>query len=250
MYPSVRYLPAGDRCLIVEFGNEISVAVNQKVRAMAAAVTAARLPGVVEVVPTYRSLSVYYDPLCLGSEELVAKLTALEEGLASFAPAPPRIIEIPTVYGGEFGPDLPFVAQHTGLSESEVIRLHTEPAYLIYMLGFTPGFPYLGGMSERIAAPRLPTPREKIPAGSVGIAGSQTGIYPIESPGGWRIIGRTPVPIYDPQREPPVILQAGDYLRFRAIEEREYREIARQVAAGTFQVRVSTMQESDGSGSV
>ena len=150
------------------------------------------------------------------------RLTEIEKDLGAIDLPKPRIVEIPTIYGGEFGEDLGFVAEHNGLSEDQVIKIHSSIDYRIYMLGFTPGFSYLGGMSEKIAAPRLKTPRTKIPGGSVGIAGKQTGIYPMESPGGWQLIGRTPVKLYDPSSETPIILQAGDYIRFIPIDKDEY----------------------------
>ena len=144
------------------------------------------------------------------------------------------MIEIPTAYGGEFGPDLELVAQHNNLSAAEVVQIHSDTRYLIYMIGFMPGFPYLGGMSPRIATPRKTTPRLKLPAGSVGIAGNQTGIYPAESPGGWQIIGRTPLELFRPTREPPAILQAGDYLTFVSVTPEEFAVIEEAVRDGTY----------------
>ncbi|NLG86950.1 MAG: 5-oxoprolinase subunit PxpB, partial [Firmicutes bacterium] len=170
-------------------------------------------------------------------EVLEGRLLQLIEGLGKLDLPAPEITVIPVCYGGKFGPDLDYVCEHTGLSAEEVIQLHTGTDYLIYMLGFTPGFSYLGGMDERLATPRLKTPRTHIPAGSTGIAGKQTGIYPIDSPGGWQLIGRTPLKLYDPFRDPPVLLKAGNYVRFTAITEDEYEEIAAQVAAGTYKVQ-------------
>ena len=135
---------------------------------------------------------------------------------------------IPVCYDGEFAPDMEDVCAHTGLQREQVIRLHTSRDYLIYMLGFLPGFPYLGGMDERIEAPRLETPRTLIPAGAVGIGGKQTGIYPLASPGGWRLIGRTPIKVYDPDREEPILYKSGDYIRFYPITEEEYKDIAQK----------------------
>jgi inhibitor of KinA len=131
---------------------------------------------------------------------------------------------VPTCYGGDLGPDLPFVAQHNGLLPEDVIGIHTGQTYRVYMLGFAPGFPYLGGMSERIAAPRRPSPRIAVPAGSVAIAGTQTGVYPMESPGGWQIIGRTALRLFHPERDPPALLRMGDQVRFRSISREEYGE--------------------------
>jgi len=133
------------------------------------------------------------------------------------------------------GPDLEFVAAHNHKTPEEVVRIHTSGEYLIYMLGFIAGFPYLGGMSREIAAPRLKSPRVKIEGGSVGIAGEQTGIYPVASPGGWQLIGRTPLKLYDAEREKPVLLEAGQYIKFRAVDEAEYEAIEKQVEAGTYQ---------------
>jgi inhibitor of KinA len=209
-----RYLPAGDRGLVVEFGDRIDPAINRRVRDLFVALDAAHVDGVVELVPTYRSLLVEFDPLRLAPESLVETVGQTLARLADVPPPEPRTLEVPTVYGGEFGPDLAFVASHNGLTEDEVVRIHSGTDYLVYMMGFSPGFPYLGGMSERIATPRLKTPRTAIPAGSVGIAQAQTGIYPVESPGGWQLIGRTPLRLFDARRQPPVLVEAGDYIRF------------------------------------
>jgi KipI family sensor histidine kinase inhibitor len=149
------------------------------------------------------------------------------------------VLHIPTHYGGEHGPDMEFVTRHTGLSEQEVVSIHAGTDYLVYMMGFNTGFPYLGGMSERIAVPRLETPRTVVPAGSVAIAQRQTGIYPVASPGGWRLIGRSPVRLFDAANEPPVAVEAGDYLRFVAINEEGYLDIEAQVQSGTYQFVVT-----------
>ncbi|MDK2823394.1 MAG: inhibitor of KinA [Clostridia bacterium] len=229
MYKKARYLPAGDKGIVVEFGSTIKTQINQKVRSMFLALEQCQLPGILELVPTYRSLMVFYDPLVWEFNKLLVELEKIEASLASFKLPKPRVNLLPVVYGGEHGPDFQFVCQYTKLTPEEIIRIHTSTDYLIYMLGFTPGFPYLGGMDERIAVPRLEVPRTKIPVGSVGIAGSQTGVYPIESPGGWQLIGRTPVRLYDPSRTPPFLLQAGDYIRFYQVSSEEYQEIAQQV---------------------
>jgi len=173
-----------------------------------------KIPGVREAIPTYRSVLVYYDPDEILFHELVAQMRQIETHLQTAILPEPRIVEIPVAYGGEYGPDLEFVAEHAHLTPEEVIVLHTGRDYLVYMLGFTPGFCYLGGLADQLETPRLPEPRTRIPAGSVGIAGKQTGVYPIESPGGWRLIGRTPLRLFDPERDPPVLIQAGDYVRF------------------------------------
>ena len=159
------------------------------------------------------------------------------DGLGSGDTIPnPRIINFPTVYGGHFGPDLDYVAQHNGLTAEDVIKLHSNTNYLVYMLGFAPGFPYLGGMSDKIATPRLETPRTVIPAGSVGIADLQTGIYPSATPGGWRLIGRTPLKLFDESRQPPVLVEPGDYIKFIAINQAEYESIQLGIENDTFEV--------------
>jgi inhibitor of KinA len=221
---TVRMLVAGEQGLIVEFGNAIDPVVNARVLRLARAMAARGLEGVLETVPTYRSLLVLFDPLVLPRERLASEVEGLLAAPAAVeAPgAGGNTVELPVLYGGEFGPDLAFVAQHNGLSPEEVISFHSSPAYLVYMIGFTPGFPYLGGMSSRLATPRLPSPRVKVPPGSVGIAGNQTGVYPLESPGGWRLIGRTPLRLFDVDAERPFLLAPGDLVRFRPVDEEEY----------------------------
>jgi KipI family sensor histidine kinase inhibitor len=212
----------------VEFGNQIDPEINQKVRKVSIALEKFPIEGITETVPTYRSLLVFYDPAKIPFKRLQQEIRRIEGKLEEIPIPPPETIEIPVLYGGEYGPDLDFVAQHNKLTPEEVVEVHTSGTYLIYMLGFTPGFPFLGGLSERLFTPRLKTPRTAVPAGSVGIANNQTGIYPIESPGGWQLIGRTPVKLYDPGRKNPILLKAGNYLRFKRITEEEYREILRR----------------------
>jgi len=217
-----RYLPAGDAALVVEFGDRIDEAINRRVHLLAHVLAQDPVPGLGEAVPTYRSLLVHYDPLQLGYGDVARLVKDRLQEMEDVRLPQPRLVEVPTLYGGEFGPDIAFVARHNGISVEEVIRIHSGVDYPVYMLGFTPGFPYLGGVAAAIAAPRLQTPRPRVPAGSVGIAGQQTGIYPIESPGGWRIIGRTPLALFDPYRDPPALLAAGDRVRFLPISEAEY----------------------------
>ncbi|HWQ62710.1 MAG TPA: 5-oxoprolinase subunit PxpB [Negativicutes bacterium] len=233
---NVSFLNAGEQGLVVEFGTRIDPGINRLVHRTSELIAAARISGIIEVVPTYRSLLIYFDPLAVTRADLAALIGRLigEGGPEAAQAQSARIVEIPVSYGGEYGPDLDFVARHTGLAPEEVVAIHTSVPYLVYMLGFTPGFPYLGGMSERIAAPRLEKPRTAIPGGSVGIAGSQTGIYPVTSPGGWQIIGRTPVKPFDPASAEPFLFAAGDYLQFTAITAAEYTAIESRVAAGSY----------------
>ena len=238
MNQEIRYLPAGDKVMIVEFGNEISQEINNKVMALYHVINNSHIKGIEELIPTYRSLMVQYNPAQVVYKELIDILKRLCENLNEDKLPKQKIIEVPVIYGQEFGPDIEFVASHNKISVNEVIQIHSSNDYLIYMLGFTPGFPYLGGMCEKIETPRLQTPRTKIPGGSVGIAGKQTGIYPIESPGGWQLIGRTPIKLYDPYREPPILLKAGDFIRFVSVGLEEYREIERQVEANTYGINL------------
>lgn len=238
MYDKIKYLPAGDKAVVMEFGNEISKNINAKIRNLVKAADEAKIVGIEEILPTYRSVQIMYDPLKIEYSELIRNLELLSSKTVEGQKEKIKIIEIPTLYGKEFGPDINFVAEHNKLTTDDVIKIHTGTDYLVYMLGFTPGFSYLGGMSESIATPRLASPRTKIPAGSVGIAGSQTGMYPSETPGGWQLIGRTPVKLYDPKKEPPVLLSAGDYVRYVSITEEEYNEISKQVQEDKYRVNV------------
>jgi len=244
----VRMLSAGEQGLVVEFGTQIDPAVNARVHRVSKMLAAAKLDGISEVVPTYRSLLVYFDPLQLSRQELVRHIgELLETGETDSAEqAAARVVDIPVCYGGDFGPDLEFVMKHTGLSIDEVVHIHTSVPYLVYMLGFVPGFAYLGGLDERLATPRLEKPRTAIPVGSVGIAGTQTGFYPIESPGGWQLIGRTPIKAFHPGAADPFLFAAGDYLRFRAISPGEFTTIQGEVAAGTYTPKIEKMAAKDG----
>lgn len=231
----VRYLVSGDCAVCVEFGNKISPDINTKIRAFKIAVEKSGIEGIVETVPTYRSLLVHYKPEVIGFKELTEKCEELMGSISNIQIPPPTVIEIPVLYGGEMGPDIETVAAHNGKTVEEVIKIHTSEEYLIYMLGFIAGFPYLGGMSKEIATPRLKSPRVKIDGGSVGITGEQTGVYPVDSPGGWQLIGRTPLKLYDADREKPVLLEAGQYIKFRSIDAAEYAKIEKEVADGTYQ---------------
>lgn len=239
----VRFLTTGDTSLCVEFGNEISPTLNTKIRAFTIALSGSGIPGIVETVPTYRSLMIHYDPEVIRYAPLLDRLRSLLDQLDRVSVPPSQVLEIPVLYGGDVGPDLDFVARHNSKTPEEVVKIHTSAEYLIYMLGFTPGFTYLGGMSQEIAAPRLKNPRVKIPAGSVGIAGSQTGVYPIDSPGGWQLIGRTPVRMYDAGRDKPILPEAGQYIKFYPIDQAEFDAIAAQEAAGGYVCRRHPREE-------
>ena len=226
-----RYRAAGDGALLVEFAEEVSAAVNGRVRALLAALDADPPAGLRDLVPAYRTLLVVYDPLALPYAALLARLRALEG--TAWRPLPPaRRVTIPVAYGGAFGPDLADVAAHTGMAMEAVVGRHAAGRYLVYFLGFSPGFPYLGGLDPALATPRLPRPRTLVPAGSVGIAGGQTGIYPQATPGGWRLIGRTPLHLYDPAAPEPFLLRPGDALRFRPVDPPEFARLEAAVAAG------------------
>jgi inhibitor of KinA len=220
---------------VVEVGDEISVEVNTRVRALEFLLAHKAVPGVVETVPSFRSLLVYYDPLVVGYTALCETLAELAAQAEHAALPPSRRVELPCCYDdAELGMDLVAAAERLGLPPDELARLHAGAEYLVYFIGFTPGLPYLSGMPERIMLPRLETPRTKVPAGSVGIGGIQVCIYSVESPGGYWILGRTPLRLYDPDAPEPILLRPGDRVRFRAIDRREFDDIAAGVAARAF----------------
>ncbi|WP_369901300.1 5-oxoprolinase subunit PxpB [Bacillus manliponensis] len=233
----LEFYPLGDTGIQIVFGTKISEETNQKIRMFAEHLTRHPISGVIEWVPAYTTLSLYYRPDVIIYRELRDKLESIYEKVqGGVGGSTSLIFEIPTYYGGETGSDLSFVAEHNGISEEEVISIHSGQDYLIYMMGFVPGFPYLGGMSKRIATPRRENPRPKINVGSVGIAGEQTGIYPLETPGGWQIIGQTPLKLYDPNSNNPILLSSGHYLRFVPISERQYAEIENAIKLGEYTV--------------
>lgn len=219
--------------MIVRFASDAkpNASAFKKVRALLSYLEEHPFYGMRDVVSAYHSVTVYYDPLRIRmnqrgrrtiSEHVREQLTEILENIDEHRLPPPRRIDIPVCYGEPYGPDLTEVAEHSGLQPEEVIRIHSSVEYTVYMLGFAPGFPYLGGMDERIAMPRKATPRLRIPAGSVAIAGGQTGIYPLETPGGWNVIGRTPVRLFDWRKDSPTLLKAGDIVCFRPITQAEY----------------------------
>jgi TIGR00370 family protein len=243
---SVRFLFSGDSALVIEFGNEISVDINKKIRKMMDDIKKENIDGIVELVPTYCSLLINYDVLKIDYNTLVEKLkTFLNNDLETAEGEEVTLIEIPTLYNDEVGPDLSYVAEHNKLSKEEVIKIHTGTDYLVYMLGFMPGFTYLGGMSEKIATPRLESPRLQIYPGSVGIAGKQTGMYPSMSPGGWRIIGRTPLKLYNPDSDTPVYISSGDYVRYVSISEEEYNDILKKVENNEYKLNIRKIKRGE-----
>lgn len=230
--------PLGDSALVLQIGHDINVTIHQQLIQLIQWIEKDPFEGFLEVVPSYNSLTVYYNPVIVHQSYHLQGTTAfqkvsefIEEYLNNLDHIPEQnkqFIDIPVVYGGAFGPDLEYVAQFNHLSVDEVINIHSKANYLVYMIGFAPGFPFLGGMDDIIATPRRSSPRSSIPSRSVGIAGKQTGIYPLETPGGWQIIGRTPLDLFLPDQHPPTLLQSGDYIRFVPITPPEYEKLRRE----------------------
>ncbi len=230
---------AGDRCVVLEFGQVIDRVLVNSVVAMNARISAARLSGklagLLETVPTFRSLALIYDPLLIHPDELIEQIGTLHSDVVATDSTITRRFNIPVHYGGEFGPDLHNVARLTGLEEQEVVALHAQTEFTVYMLGFLPGFAFLGDTPAALHLPRLSEPRVRVPAGSVAIAMQLTGIYPWDSPGGWHILGNCPTPLFDGTLEPPVLFQAGDTVCFKSIDLEEYQELKELNAQGRFE---------------
>ncbi|WP_047983627.1 5-oxoprolinase subunit PxpB [Ornithinibacillus californiensis] len=226
------YKFAGDRAILVVFGDELNEVTSKKVRKLAELVDGQKILGIEEVILGYTSLLVNYNPIKISYTSLQTTLDNLILQINLTENESSKTIEIPVLYGGNLGPDLPEVARLNNLKEADVIQIHTESEYTVYFLGFTPGFPFLGGMSKKIATPRLENPRKRIEAGSVGIAGYQTGIYPVNSPGGWRLIGRTPISLYDPNTKNPFLLSPGDIIKFKSITKEVYEELVKTTKKG------------------
>jgi KipI family sensor histidine kinase inhibitor len=221
-----RYLIAGEAALSVEFGTTIDLALHAQVQALDQALAAAPPPGVIECVPSYRSLSILFDPLVTDHERLIAAVDAILADPPAVT-ATGRTLVVPVAYSAAWGEDLPWLAAQCGLSEAEVVRRHTAATYRVYMIGFIPGFTYLGGLDPALHTPRRVSPRLVTPSGSVAIGGQQTGINPMDMPSGWHLIGRTPLTVFDPQREDRVFLfAAGDDIRFEAIDDATYARLA------------------------
>ena len=222
--------PLGDQAVVIEVGNEINTTSERKVKAIVSRLEAAPPSWMIEYIPAYTTVTIIYSiQAFLGGdspyEAVCERIRGELKDVKEAADVQQRVVKIPVLYGGKYGPDLDFVAKHNGLTADEVIAIHTSGDYTVHMIGFAPGFPFIGGMSEQIGAPRRKTPRLKIPARSVGIAGVQTGVYPIETPGGWQLIGRTPLELFLPNENPPSLLMAGDKIRFYKITSEEYEDL-------------------------
>jgi inhibitor of KinA len=222
LFDKPHYRLMGDRALLVELGEGVRRDINERILKMAFGLRERQLTGIVEFLPGYRSLMVTYDPLAISLGALKAAVEGVFDGLDALAVPDHKTVRVPVAYGGHYGPDLPWVARYHRIPEQTVVDLHGRSAYQVYMIGFTPGYPYMGELPEELATPRRQTPRVSIPAGSVGIAQKQTGIYPTVSPGGWQIIGRTPLRLFDPSAQPPALLQAGDRVVFYPINPEEF----------------------------
>jgi len=214
MQAKPRIVPLGDSSVLVQLGEEIDLTVNQRVHMLARLVETSSLPGVIETVPAYGTLLVQYDPLVLSFTQIKNILREKISQVEGNASRKPRQVKVPVRYGGEYGVDLESVARHLQMRAEEVIRIHTQRTYTVYMMGFTPGFPYMGKLDDALVMPRLETPRTHVPAGTVAIAGLQTGIYPIASPGGWQLIGWTPLKLFDPTSETPFLFAPGEEVKF------------------------------------
>ena len=214
MLPKPKIVPLGDSSILVQFGKEIDLSINRRVHALANLLDALPFEGMIETVPAYTSLLVQYDPLVVSFTKakilLIEKTSQIDETISR----KPKQIEVPVRYGGKFGIDLDAVARHLHLRVEDVVRLHTQGTYTVFMMGFTPGFPYMGKLDDALIMPRLETPRTHVPAGTVAVAGSQTGIYPITSPGGWQLIGWTSLQLFDPHSETPFLFAPGDEVKF------------------------------------
>lgn len=224
----------GEAAVLVIFGHTISPDIQRKIQSLEEYTEAHPFDGFEECVASYTGLTVYYNPWKVfetypdkrPGDTMRELISSYVHSAEMISPSAPRQVEIPVCYGGVYGPDLSYVAEFHHMTQEEVVKIHTAPEYLVYMLGFCPGFPYMGGMDRRIATPRRASPRLAIPAGSIGIAGEQTGGYPLSTPGGWQLIGRTPVDMFRPDnQEEPTLLKAGDHVRFRAVSEEEYKRI-------------------------
>lgn len=224
-----RFKPMGERALLVEYGDSISLETVGILKQVIDGINKTSHRGIKDCIQGYASLLIIYDPLITNIQELRELIMGIP--ITDLPPEESRLLKIPVCYGGEFGPDLDFVASHNSIAPEEVIHVHTSTLFTVFMMGFTPGFSYMGVVPEKIRAPRLPSPRLSVPEGSVGIAESQTGIYPSKSPGGWRIIGRTPLKVFDPNKEDPFYLRPGDKVLFVSVSEEEFHSLKGELTA-------------------
>ncbi len=232
-----KYFPLGDSAFLIKAGDDISLETHLKIRSLVRAIKDKNIEGVIDLTPAYNEIMISYDSLKLSHKVLLDKIKNIVQNLIVSEITKLEIVHIPVCYEHEFSPDIEIVAKKNNITVKEVIQIHSSSEYLVYMLGFTPGFCYLGGMSEKISTPRKENPRNKIEAGAVGIAGNQTGIYPIDSPGGWQIIGKTPLKLFDPERSPEFLVEVGNYLKFYSITKREFDEIGRLVLEKRFKLK-------------
>ncbi|MCP1424381.1 inhibitor of KinA [Paenibacillus xylanexedens] len=220
--------PLGEAAVIIQCGDQLSDAVQRRVMSVCALLEKSTLPAMIEWVPSYTSVTLFYNPFISSYPQLCKILLQQLNQMKESVQLKPRTVTIPVCYGGEWGPDLDYVASEHGLTPEDVIAIHTSGEYLVHMIGFAPGFPYLGGLSEQIATPRRATPRLRVEAGTVGIGGKQTGIYPVDTPGGWQCIGRTPLRLFRPEENVPSLLAAGDRVRFKQITMQDYLALKRK----------------------
>lgn len=232
----VEIVPLGDSAITITFGNKIDEGIHQQIHQFLHVFRRNKVVGVFECVPAYTSISIFYDPVRITYSQLEKKVFSIYKSAMETPQIESYVYRIPVYYGGETGPDLRFIAQYNNISEQEVVNNHANKEYLIHMIGFVAGFPYLGGLSHKISAPRLEKPRPKIAAGSVGIGGSQTGIYPAEVPSGWRIIGITPLRLFDIENENPSLLSAGNYVTFLPVDYEEFLTIKERIAVKKYEI--------------
>ncbi|HBT33265.1 MAG TPA: allophanate hydrolase subunit 1 [Pusillimonas sp.] len=233
---TVQFLSAGDTAMVVQFGQVIDRVLSDQVLALSRRIRALSIPGVVDLVPTFRSLLINYDPTQVRGADLQATLEGLLESGDTEAQAV-RQWSVPVCYDGEYAPDLQEVAQTAGLSADEVVQLHTDTQFHVYMIGFVPGYPYMGDLPKSLVLPRRSNPRTRVPPGSVAIASTMTAVYPIESPGGWHLIGATPIRLFDTRLEAPALFKPGDKVRFKPVAAAEYQRIREAVQADEYEVQ-------------
>lgn len=234
---NIEIKPLGDSAVLISFGEKISERIHKEIQLFIMGLNHKRVKGIIEWVPSYAAIAIYYRPEEISYTALVEEATTIYANSRKSEHYQPLVYEIPVYYGGQTGPDLSYIAEYHGISEKEVIELHSHKEYLIYMLGFIPGFPYLGGLPSKLSVPRLEHPRRSVLPGSVGIGGNQTGIYPSEVPSGWRILGITPVTLFAIEHSPPALFTAGDYIKFIPVDIDEYHAIKKLVDSKAYKVK-------------